>query len=172
MSVTALDRLRSDPYQFYASSILRLKELDPLDAEPTPAWQGILAHAILEEWHKSGRQLSEIASEKLTEMNAHPLMRALWRPRLLKALEWIESRIADDPGRVPTVIEDWGSMDVKGVRDWGEVRALVLESYRLIAPKALWAVVQGTAPAGEKASPRPRRAGTARRRSRSGATRR
>ena len=35
----------------------------------------------------------------------------------------------------------WISMDVKGVRDWGEVRALVLESYRLIAPKALWARV-------------------------------
>ncbi len=68
----------------------------------------------------------------------------------------------------------WISMDVKGVRDWGEVRALVLESYRLIAPKALWAVVQGKAHAGEKAAPRPRprRSGTARRRSRSGATRR
>ncbi|HET9035039.1 MAG TPA: MmcQ/YjbR family DNA-binding protein [Myxococcaceae bacterium] len=68
----------------------------------------------------------------------------------------------------------WISMDVKGVRDWGEVRALVLESYRLIAPKALWLVVQGKAPAGGKASPppRPRRSGTARRRGRSGAARR
>jgi predicted DNA-binding protein (MmcQ/YjbR family) len=37
----------------------------------------------------------------------------------------------------------WISMDAKGVRDWDEVRALVLESYRLIAPKALWAEVQG-----------------------------
>jgi predicted DNA-binding protein (MmcQ/YjbR family) len=37
----------------------------------------------------------------------------------------------------------WISMDAKGVRDWNEVRALVLESYRLIAPKALWAEVQG-----------------------------
>jgi predicted DNA-binding protein (MmcQ/YjbR family) len=69
----------------------------------------------------------------------------------------------------------WISMDVKGVRDWGEVRALVLESYRLIAPKALWAVVQGKAPAGDKTPPRrkPRpRSGAARSRSRSGATRR
>ena len=37
VSVTALDRLRSDPYQFYANAILRLRELDALDAEPTPA---------------------------------------------------------------------------------------------------------------------------------------
>ena len=66
-------------------------------------------------------------------------------------------------------------MDVKGVRAWGEVRALVLESYRLIAPKALWAAAQGKAPAGEKAPPRgkPRaRPGAAPGRSRSGATRR
>jgi predicted DNA-binding protein (MmcQ/YjbR family) len=37
----------------------------------------------------------------------------------------------------------WVSMRVEGVRDWAEVRALVLESYRLIAPKTLWAQVQG-----------------------------
>ncbi|MGZ3447232.1 MAG: MmcQ/YjbR family DNA-binding protein, partial [Myxococcaceae bacterium] len=35
----------------------------------------------------------------------------------------------------------WISMAVKGVRDWAEVRALVRESYRLIAPKKLWAAV-------------------------------
>ena len=32
--------LRSDPYAFYANSILRLKLLDPLDAEPSAAWRG------------------------------------------------------------------------------------------------------------------------------------
>ena len=41
----------------------------------------------------------------------------------------------------------WISMDVKGVRDWAEVRALVRESYRLIAPKKLWAAVLDEAPA-------------------------
>jgi ATP-dependent helicase/nuclease subunit B len=53
-------------------------------------------------------------------MHAHPLMRALWRPRLLKALEWIEAQIAADPARVPTVIEDWGRMDVRGVEIFGK----------------------------------------------------
>jgi predicted DNA-binding protein (MmcQ/YjbR family) len=70
----------------------------------------------------------------------------------------------------------WISMDAKGVRDWDEVRALVLESYRLIAPKTLWAQVQGgKAPA--KASPptrrKPRaRPAAARSRKRAGAARR
>jgi predicted DNA-binding protein (MmcQ/YjbR family) len=41
----------------------------------------------------------------------------------------------------------WVSMRVEGISDWDEVRALLLESYRLIAPKTLWAVVQGKAPA-------------------------
>lgn len=132
ISVTALDRLRSDPYQFYASAILRLKELDSLDAEPTPAWQGTLAHEILEAWHKTGRPLRDIAAEKLTQMNAHPLMRALWRPRLLKALEWIESKIAAEPDRVPTVIEDWGKMEVEGVEIFGKAdRIDVLPEGRL-----------------------------------------
>ncbi len=120
VSVTALDRLRSDPYQFYAGSILRLKELDALDAEPSPAWRGEVAHKILERWHKAEGTLAELAADELRQMHAHPLMRALWRPRLLKALEWIEGQLAADPGRVPTVIEDWGEIEVRGVRIFGK----------------------------------------------------
>ncbi|MCT2558232.1 PD-(D/E)XK nuclease family protein [Tsuneonella sp. YG55] len=124
VSVTSLDRLRADPYQFYAASILRLSELDGLDAEPSPAWQGTLAHAILEEWHKSGRPLADIATEKLAEMNSHPLTRALWRPRLLKALEWIEDAIAADPSRKPVLVEAKGEIDWRGVTIKGRIDRL------------------------------------------------
>jgi predicted DNA-binding protein (MmcQ/YjbR family) len=55
----------------------------------------------------------------------------------------------------------WISMDVKGVRDWGEVRALVLESYRLIAPKALWQWRRARRPPGRRH--RPGRGGPGRR---------
>jgi ATP-dependent helicase/nuclease subunit B len=115
LSVTALDRLRADPYQFYASAILRLPELEQLDAEPTAAWQGTVAHKILEVWHETGRPLSEIAEEELAAMHAHPLTRALWRPRLLKALEWVEAQVAADPARAPVLWEEWGRMDWRGV---------------------------------------------------------
>lgn len=115
VSVTGLDRLRADPFQFYASSILQLRELDPLDAEPSPAWQGELAHAILEEWHKSGRAMEDIAAEKLAAMGAHPLTRALWRPRLMKALEWVAAEIAADPARQPVKFEAWGRIEWRGV---------------------------------------------------------
>jgi ATP-dependent helicase/nuclease subunit B len=124
LSVTGLDRLRADPYQFYAGSILRLSEMDALDADPGPAWQGELAHKILEVWHKTGRPIADIAAEQLAQMHAHPLTRALWRPRLLKALEWVEGQIAADPSRVPALFEEWGCMEWSGVTIRGRIDRL------------------------------------------------
>lgn len=124
ISVTALDRLRSDPYQFYASSILGLKELNPLDAEPTPAWQGEIAHEILETWHESGEQLFAIAERVLARMDHHPLTRALWEPRLLRALEWVSSELASYPDRTPVLWEKWGSIMRGGIEIFGRIDRL------------------------------------------------
>jgi len=121
VNVTALDRLRSDPYQFYASATLGLRELDLLDAEPTPAWQGTLAHRILEGWHKHEGTLEELADRHLEEMHAHPLVRALWRPRLMKALEWVEMQIAGNSDRKPEIFEKKGEIEVDGVTIRGKV---------------------------------------------------
>ncbi len=119
LAVTALDRLRGDPYQFYASAILRLRSLDPLDAEPSPAWQGTVAHRILQIWHEEGGELRPIAERVLDEENAHPLMRGLWRPRLLAALDWIEAEIGRLPDREIVAVEQDGEMTVDGVRIHG-----------------------------------------------------
>ena len=124
LSVTALDRLRSDPYQFYAAAILRLKVLDLLDAEPTAAWKGEVVHRVLERWHKAGGRAGELlalAAEELAEMRAHPLVRSLWWPRLEKGLEWIDAEIAaqERSGRRVLVSEARGEMDYRGVRVHG-----------------------------------------------------
>lgn len=124
LSVTALDRLRADPYQFYAARILGLEELDALDAEPGPAWQGELAHKILEIWHDTGRPLTDIADEVLEQLGAHPLTRALWKPRLLCALEWVESAVAADPSRKPELWEAWGRTEFRGVTVRGRIDRL------------------------------------------------
>jgi ATP-dependent helicase/nuclease subunit B len=125
ISATGLDRLRSDPYQFYASAILRLSALDGLDAEPSAALKGSAVHDILDRWHKSGgdpTQLREIAEQELDGMSAHPLMRALWRPRLLKALDWIGAevtRMRVEERREVAQTECWGEMQFDGVRVHG-----------------------------------------------------
>ncbi len=125
ISVTGLDRLRSDPYQFYASAILGLRALDALDAEPSPAWKGEAAHEILDRWHKAGEPvdgLRPIAEAVLDGMSAHPLTRSLWRPRLLAALDWIGEeivRLKRDEGRTTLTTEVKGGMEVCGVRIHG-----------------------------------------------------
>jgi ATP-dependent helicase/nuclease subunit B len=118
IAVTGLDRLRGDPYQFYASSILRLRKLDMLDAEPTAAWKGTAVHTILQRWHQEGLPLTEVAEQELAKMSAHPLVRGLWWPRLLAALQWIEGELAGltAQGRAFLISEADGHMDWKGVR--------------------------------------------------------
>ena len=124
LSVTAIDRLRGDPYQFYAGAILRLKRLDPLDADPTPAWQGTVVHKVMERWHLAGGRAGEliaIAQEELSAMQAHPVTRSLWWPRLAKALEWIDAEItrASGTGREVLKSEIKGEMVLAGVKVHG-----------------------------------------------------
>lgn len=120
ISVTALDRLRSDPYEFYASKILALELLRGLDADPDAAWQGTLAHAILQDWQENKGSLEELAERHLQKLGAHPLLRALWRPRLLRALEWVEMQLAAEPGRTVLLAEKKGGMEVDGIRIHGK----------------------------------------------------
>jgi ATP-dependent helicase/nuclease subunit B len=118
---TALDRLRGDPYQFYASAIMGLRKLDPLDAPPSPAWRGTAVHAILQEWHDQGSKRGELlplAERTLAEMSAHPFMRGLWRPRLLAALQWVEDHNAELAlqDRTPVLWEKTGAIEIRGVK--------------------------------------------------------
>ncbi|MCT2401009.1 PD-(D/E)XK nuclease family protein [Novosphingobium mangrovi (ex Huang et al. 2023)] len=124
VSVTGLDRLRGDPYQFYANAILHLRALDGLDAEPSAAWKGEVAHLIMQRWHEAGEPpggLHAIAQQVLSQENAHPLMRVLWWPRLSAALETFERMILDAKadGREVLGVEQWGDMRYRDVRIHG-----------------------------------------------------
>ncbi|GGD52827.1 double-strand break repair protein AddB [Erythrobacter arachoides] len=144
ISVTALDRLRSDPYEYYAGKILRLDQLDGVDADPGPAWQGTLAHAILQDWHDGKGSLDDLADRHLQALSAHPLLAALWRPRLVRALEWVALSLDEQPGRTPLAVEAWGEMAVQGVRVFGKADridrmpggALAVVDYKTGAPPA------------------------------------
>ena len=124
IKVTGLDRLLGDPYQFYASEILKLDGIDPLDADPSPAWKGIVAHSILQRWHEArrsdpGAKLIPIADEVLRENNVHPIVWGLWRPRLFAALEWVADTIDSDPDREVLKVEIKGSMNYLDVEVYG-----------------------------------------------------
>lgn len=50
LSVTGIERLMRDPYEVYAKYILKLRALDPLDADPAAAERGQILHKILEKF--------------------------------------------------------------------------------------------------------------------------
>jgi len=124
LKVTALDRLLGDPYQFYASDILRLRGLNPLSPDPfnDPALRGTLVHDVLDAWHRARRAdpslaIRPFATQEFAAKQVHPLFRGLWQPRILAALEnfeqWIDEAARD--GREVLASEVDGAMQVDGV---------------------------------------------------------
>jgi ATP-dependent helicase/nuclease subunit B len=106
--VTDIDRLRADPYAFYAAKILALPSLEAVDADPDPAWRGTAAHGVLQRWIEGGphdaERLRALARDMLGRAEAHPLMRTLWQPRLLAALDWVAAQVAQQAGEGRTVL--------------------------------------------------------------------
>ncbi len=155
ISATALDRLRGDPFQFYASAILGLSSLDALDAEPSAAWKGTAVHEILERWHDQGGDLGALGAAMLAEMSAHPFTKATWQPRLVRALEWIaaETARAKAEGREPVLWEKFGDVEVSGIRIHGKADRidrledgnLAIIDYKTGAPPSNSQVEQGFA---------------------------
>ncbi|HEX8583561.1 MAG TPA: double-strand break repair protein AddB [Allosphingosinicella sp.] len=121
ISVTEVDRLKADPFAFYARKMLRLSPLDVPDAEPGPAWRGTAVHAVLEAWMKADdcdpALLRPRAERLLAETGTHPLTRALWQPRLLEAIDFIAGEVAKNrtAGRLPLKAEAWGTVTLSGV---------------------------------------------------------
>ena len=68
-------------------------------------------------------RLRERAEELLLAQDAHPLMRALWRPRLTAALDFFAEEVERNraAGRHPVASEIWGEIEIAGVRLGGKV---------------------------------------------------
>jgi ATP-dependent helicase/nuclease subunit B len=157
IAVTDVDRLKADPFAFYARKMLRLSALDPIDADPSPAWRGSAVHAVLEAWMKEDdcdpAKLRPRAEALLASASAHPLMRALWQPRLMEAIDWIAEEVArnKEEGRLPAVAEAWGEIDISGVTLGGKADridrnandGLVIVDYKTGSPPSNKAVAEG-----------------------------
>jgi ATP-dependent helicase/nuclease subunit B len=127
ISVTAVDRLKADPFAFYASAILRLRAEDPVDADHTARWKGEAVHKVFEEWLLHDEcdpdKLRDRAERLLGDEAIHPMLRALWAPRLLEAIDWIADleRSNQAKGRKPLKAEITGEAPLAGITVHGRV---------------------------------------------------
>lgn len=127
IAVTKLDRLKADPFAFYADAMLKLSRWDMVDADPTPAWRGTMLHAVFEAWMKEDGcdpvRLNDRARTMLHALKAHPVMKALWEPRLMEAIDWVAREMQQNAaqGRAPIAAEIYGEAEVAGVTLYGLV---------------------------------------------------
>ena len=111
ISVTSVDRLKADPFAFYAQAVLGVRRLDSVDADHSAAWKGTAVHAVLEQWLRDDNcdpdKLVDRARALLASETIHPMLRALWQPRLMEAIRWIEEQeLANQAeGRLPLAAE-------------------------------------------------------------------
>jgi ATP-dependent helicase/nuclease subunit B len=116
-----VDRLKADPFAFYARSILHLNVLDPVDADHTAKWKGTAVHEVLQHWLEQDDcdpdRLRARAEELLRDEAIHPMLRALWAPRLLEAIDWIANQERQNRanGRRPLKAEIKGEASLAGV---------------------------------------------------------
>jgi len=119
--VTQVDRLKADPFAFYASAILKLRQLDPADADYSARWKGDEIHKVFEAWLKQDNcdpdRLRSRAEQLLASEAIHPMLRALWSPRLLEAIDWIAERERANQidGRRPLEAELSGYAPLAGI---------------------------------------------------------
>ena len=98
LSVSSIEQWRRDPYGLYARQILKLRLLDPLEAELGAAERGSALHAALDDFlkrHPSGllpggaiRELENIGEKHLGELLTAPAERAFWWPRFQRLARW------------------------------------------------------------------------------------
>jgi ATP-dependent helicase/nuclease subunit B len=121
ISVTSVDRLKADPFAFYAQAMLRLRKLDGVDADHSAAWKGTAVHKVLEEWLVDDdcdpETLLPHARALLNSGTIHPMLRALWQPRLIEAINQVAEWEREDreAGRLPLKAEIAGETEIAGV---------------------------------------------------------
>lgn len=159
ISVTAVDRLKADPFAFYAQAILKLRELDPVDADHTARWKGSAVHEVFELWLREDQcdpdKLRPRAEALLAGETIHPMLRALWGPRLMEAIDSLAGleRRNREQGRRPVAAEKKGEAPIAGITVHGRVDrvdrlaggGLVIIDYKTGAPPSAKAVEKGFA---------------------------
>lgn len=121
IGVTDVDRLRTDPFDYYARRILLLDMLRPVGDRPTASDRGQWVHRLLEEWQKAGADPDRLVDHARRRTRArwrdHPLLLALWLPRIERAMEWAADafRMRTVEGWTPIAAEATGELALDGI---------------------------------------------------------
>jgi ATP-dependent helicase/nuclease subunit B len=95
---TDVEALMRNPYRIYARRILRLRELDPIDADPGAAERGQIIHDVLqafvEQWPDElpAEPLAALVQtgRRLFAAREHrPQVMTIWWPRFVRVAEWL-----------------------------------------------------------------------------------
>ncbi len=97
LSVTQVETWMRDPYAIYARHILRLRALEPLDADPSAGEYGEFVHRALEAFTKATpgalpgdayERLLAIGRKTLSGGDVRPSVLAFWWPRFERIARW------------------------------------------------------------------------------------
>jgi ATP-dependent helicase/nuclease subunit B len=104
LAITAIETWRRDPYAIYARHVLRLRPLDPLDADPGAADRGIVIHEALAKFLKAYPkrlpadavpQLLVRGEQAFGDLLKRPGVWAFWWPRYCRIADWIAAKEAE-----------------------------------------------------------------------------
>lgn len=123
-SVTQVETLIRDPYAIYAKKILRLRALDPLDADAGALERGIVLHKALEDFGKCYPErlpddveaaLLAVGKEVFAGAPDRPGVKAFWWPRFRDVAAWLAvwERTTRD-GMARTHAEISGTLQLEG----------------------------------------------------------
>ncbi|WP_417831597.1 double-strand break repair protein AddB [Terasakiella sp.] len=102
--VTRVEEWMRDPYGLYAKEILKIRKLDPIDADPGAADYGNIIHESLEKFmDKYPRDLPDNAVEELRAIGRevfgaeleNPGIWAFWWPRFERICDWFVAQEQD-----------------------------------------------------------------------------
>jgi ATP-dependent helicase/nuclease subunit B len=122
LSVTRIETWMRDPYSIYAREILRLRPLDPLEADPGAAERGTMIHKALDDFigqhpgalpADADRLLIALGEEAFGAALARPAVRAFWWPRFVRIARWfVDQEREERAGIVSSRTEVAGRIDL------------------------------------------------------------
>jgi len=117
LPITDIETWVRDPYAIYAKRILRLRTLDPLDAEIGAPERGSAVHKALELFlqrfpgelpNDAALQLIAIADEVFAAQGTPKAALALWRPRFANAAVWF---VNEERKRRQTIVKSYAEIE-------------------------------------------------------------